>query len=216
MHLVPLVPLVRYHWCLLWPWFLVGAPTILEAHLRHQWHRGHQRHQWHQGHFSSYNNIIRKYVYYTIYTVRKCWLCVFCDSYMKYQPKLASLCLNHLARSTSICFTFGVFKFWYYDNYPCIHPFVYFLQKLSSGDLLLSVRCTTNHHKLQGIILKAVNLPRPHKWGSAGKVDLFLAGDHTSLWHIYKMIACTHVICTRACVIIRTSRKTSFPFCHYV
>lgn len=33
---------------------------------------------------------------------------------------------------------------------------------------MLSLRCTANRQKLQGIILKAVNLPRPHKWGMAG------------------------------------------------
>lgn len=54
--------------------------------------------------------------------------------------------------------------------YTCIMIIYTMLQqKFATGDLLVSLRCNVSHQKLQGIILKAVNLPRPHKWGMAGE-----------------------------------------------
>lgn len=55
------------------------------------------------------------------------------------------------------------------------------LQKFSTGDLLLSLKCSRSHQKLQGIILKAVNLPKPHMWGMAGMYKMLLWNAKTLL-----------------------------------
>ena len=42
------------------------------------------------------------------------------------------------------------------------------LQHYSNGDLHLSLRYSTNKEQIQGVVLKASNLPRPHTFGLAG------------------------------------------------
>jgi len=43
-----------------------------------------------------------------------------------------------------------------------------FTQKFVTGDLLLSLTYNPQQQVIQGIILKATNLPRLHKWGLTG------------------------------------------------
>ena len=51
-----------------------------------------------------------------------------------------------------------------------VNPQILFihLQKFATGDLLLSLCYVPHGQVLQGIVQKASNLPRHHKWGLAG------------------------------------------------
>ena len=62
------------------------------------------------------------------------------------------------------------------------------MQKFVTGDLLLSVRYSPEHRKLQGIVLKATNLPRPHKWGLAGTCYMLCACMHACLVNLVLVV----------------------------
>jgi len=59
------------------------------------------------------------------------------------------------------------------------------MQQFSTGDLLVSLRYSDRQKQIQGVILKASNLPRPHRFGLADpyvKVYLIHRGKRQAKW----------------------------------